>query len=194
MFLVYVVISLIIGFTLRVKTIGTPIYFRPIVGDLLMIMLVGSFAYLIKPKHRYVYYLVWIIFASVLSLVNTVYYDFYQSFISVNLISTASMVGQVNDSLWAKVHLHQFVYVLYIIGFIVIHKVFVKIKYNDTVEALEGKKYFKRMLLTVLMILLSLIVTMNSSDGSRFLKLWNREYVVKKYGLYIYTINEKFFY
>ena len=190
LFLIYVFLSLLISFTLRIKTIGFPILVRPIFGDLLMVLLFGSIGYLIKPKYRYIYYLVWIIFASILALVNTVYYDFYQSYISINLIGTASMITQVNDSLFAKLHIHQFIYLLYIIGFMVVHKVFIKINYNDTVEDLLGKKYCKRILLTALAVLLSLAITMDRSDGSRFLKLWNREYIVKKYGLYVYTAND----
>ena len=40
----------------------------------------------------------------------------------------------------------------------------------------------------VLAILITL--TMKASDGSRLVKLWNRDYVVKRFGLYTYTVSD----
>ena len=91
-FLIFVLFSVLIGFFLRIKTIGFPIHYKGSLSDLLVILLIGSLSYLIKSKNRYRYYLIWLFFFSLLSFANTVYYDFYQSFISINLLSTASMV------------------------------------------------------------------------------------------------------
>ena len=190
LFLLFIFISLSIGLLLRLNTIGTPLYFKAFISDLLMSLLIGSFSYFLKVKNRYTYYLIWIIFSSVLSIANTVYYEFYQSFISVNLISTASMIGQVNDSLWAKLHFHQFVYLLFPLAFILIHKYLVKHNYYDNLKTFNGKKIFIRICAICGILLLSLALTITNNDASRFLKLWNRESVVQRYGLYVYTVND----
>ena len=183
-FLIFVLFCLLIGLILRYKTIGMPLYFKALVSDLVVVLFIGSFSYLIKEKTRFRYYLIWLIFFAALSIGNTIYYDFYKSYISINLLGTASMVGQVNDALWAKIHLHQFIYLLFPIAFIIINRFKIKDVYDN------GKKIFKRILLVNLIILICIAVTVSKSDTSRFFKLWNREYVVKKYGLYVYTIND----
>ena len=189
LFLSYVVISLLMGFLLRVKTINGHLYFKAFVADLLMTLLIGSFGYLINKKSRFIYYLSWLIFNSLICVGNTIYYGFYQSFISVNLISTASMVSQVNDALFAKLHLHQFVYLLFPITFIFIHKYLKKNNYYENI-VINSKRIFKRIYIVILILLIFLLCTFNKIDGSRFVKLWNRESVVSKYGVYVYTAND----
>ncbi len=183
-FLIYIVISLIITSLLRLITIGWPLYFRAFLSDFLVILFIGSFSFLLKENKRFFYFLFWIIFISALSVGNTVYYEFYQSFISINLIGTASMIGQVNDALWAKIHVDQFVYLLFPIIFIVIHK-YIKV---DTFT--NGKKIFRRILIVCVVLLLLIVNGFTGTDMSRFKKLWNRESVVQKYGIYFYTIDD----
>ena len=187
-FLIYVFICLLIGFLLRVKTIGTPLYVKGSLSDLIVILFIGSFSFLIKNKSRFIYYLIWIIFFSSLSIANTIYYEFYQSFISINLLGTASMIGGVNEALWDKIHIHQFIYVLFPIIFVVIYKLFNKYNVEDGVS--NGKKLFFKLIYSSFVLLLCILPTVNKIDRSRFVKLWNRESVVQKYGLYVYTIND----
>ena len=122
LFLSYVIISLLIGFLLRLGTIGTPLYFKALLSDFMMILLIGAFGYLFKPKYQFTYFFVWIIFYTFLAIGNTIYYQFYQSFLSVNLISTASMLGAVDDSLYDKLHITQFLYIIFPIIFVFIHR------------------------------------------------------------------------
>ena len=122
LFLSYVVISLLIGFLLRLGTIGTPLYFKAFLSDFMVVLLTGAFGYLFKPKYQFTYFFVWIIFYTFLAIGNTIYYQFYQSFLSVNLISTASMLGAVDDSLYDKLHVTQFLYIIFPIIFVFIHR------------------------------------------------------------------------
>ena len=129
-----------------------------------------------------------IILASLLSIGNTIYYDFYQSFISINLLGTAAMVSQVNDALWAKLHIVQFLYLLFPMCFIFVKRYFNKNNIEDGVE--EGGKTFIAVFATGLCLFLMVLPTVTKTDTSRFVKLWNRESVVQRYGLYVYTIND----
>ena len=191
LFLSYVIISLIISFVMRMMTVGSPIYFKAVLGDLIVVLIVGAFGYFFKPIQQFKYYLTWLIFFTILTIGNTIYHTFYQSYLSVNLIATAGMVSQVNDALFEKIHLYQFVYAIGIVIFILIHKKLNKKKYYFEIEKVEnGKKMFISTLLVSLTIIISLVVTITGTDASRLQKQWNREYLVQKYGLYVYHIND----
>lgn len=191
LFISYIIISLLIGFLLRLFTIGTPIYFKAFLSDFMISLLIGAFGYLFKPKYQFSYFFVWIIFATFLAIGNTIYYQFYQSFLSVNLISTASMLGAVDDSLYDKLHITQFLYIIFPIIFFGIHKFLSKKNYYFEVEKTEkGKKNFIYSVATSGVIICSLLFTLNATDTSRLVKQWNREWLVQKFGLYTYTAND----
>ncbi len=188
LFIIFVILLTLLGSTLNILTIGTIGHSKSILSNLMFSLFVGSFSFLLKPKHRFLYYMVFLGFNSVLAWGNALYYDFYQSYISINLIDTASMVTQVNDSLWAKMHLRQFVYVIYPILLIVVHRYFKKIDYVDNNK--NDKRVFRNTFIVSCLIFVFLALTMTTADSSRFVKLWNRGSVVNKYGLYVYTIND----
>jgi phosphoglycerol transferase MdoB-like AlkP superfamily enzyme len=191
LFLSYLVISVLLGLLLRAITIGFPISFRATVADLMVALALGAFGYLFKPKNQFTYFFIWILFFTVLCVGNTIYYQFYQAFLSVNLISTASMLGEVSDSVFQKLHLYQFVYLILTIVFVFIHRNLSKRKYYFEVEKTEkGKKMFIYTLASAAIIVISLLFTAASSDASRFIKQWNREFIVQKYGISTYVLND----
>ena len=191
LFISYIIITLLIGFLLRLFTIGTPIYFKAFLSDFMVSLLIGAFGYLFKPKYQFTYFFIWIIFATFLAIGNTIYYQFYQSFLSVNLISTASMLGAVDDSLYDKLHITQFLYIIFPIIFFGIHKFLSKKNYYFEVEKTEkGKRNFIYSVATSGVIICSLLFTLNATDTSRLVKQWNREWLVQKFGLYTYTAND----
>ena len=191
LFISYIIISLLIGFLLRLFTIGTPIYFKAFLSDFMVSLLIGAFGYLFKPKYQFTYFFIWIIFSTFLAIGNTIYYQFYQSFLSVNLISTASMLGAVDDSLYDKLHITQFLYIIFPIIFFGIHKFLSKKNYYFEVEKTEkGKRNFIYSVATSGVIICSLLFTLNATDTSRLVKQWNREWLVQKFGLYTYTAND----
>ncbi len=191
LFLSYILISLIISFILRLVTVGFPIYLKSFLGDIMILLFVGSFAYFFKPRYRYRYLLSWLLFFTILTIGNTIYYKFYASFLSINLIQTAGMVGQVNDAVFEKVNIFQFFYFFGDIFFILIHKKLLKNNYYVKVEENENhKKMFVYSLICAGIIFLSLSLTISASDTSRLQKQWNREYIVQKYGLYTYHLND----
>lgn len=191
LFLSYVILSVLVGFSLRWATIGNKYIFKPIFCDIAVALLIGAFGYLFKPKYQFRYFFSWLFFAVALAISNTIYYQFFKSFISVNLISTASMIGEVNDSLFEKMHFYQFLYLIYLFIFIFIHKKLSKKNYYFEVEKIEkGKRMFTYTLASSGIIVLLLSITLTGTDLSRLIKQWNRDYVVQKFGLYVYTIND----
>lgn len=191
LFLSYVILSVLVGLSLRWATIGNKYIFKPIFCDIAVALLIGAFGYLFKPKYQFRYFFSWLFFAVALAISNTIYYQFFKSFISVNLISTASMIGEVNDSLFEKMHFYQFLYLIYLFIFIFIHKKLSKKNYYFEVEKIEkGKRMFTYTLASSGIIVLLLSITLTGTDLSRLIKQWNRDYVVQKFGLYVYTIND----
>ena len=110
LFLSYIVIALTISFIMRLVTVTKPIYIKSFIGDLMIVIIIGSFGYFLKPKNQFKYFLSWLIFFTILTIGNTIYYRFYQSFLSINLIATASMVGQVNDAVFEKINIYHISY------------------------------------------------------------------------------------
>ena len=191
LFLSYIVIALTISFIMRLVTVTKPIYIKSFIGDLMIVIIIGSFGYFLKPKNQFKYFLSWLIFFTILTIGNTIYYRFYQSFLSINLIATASMVGQVNDAVFEKINIYQFLYIIGDIIFILIHKRLNRTKYYYDVEKTEnGRKMFFSLLIASFIIFIFLAATVTAADTSRLKKQWNREYIVQKYGLYVYHTND----
>lgn len=193
LFLSYVTLSVILGFCLRMSTVGTNYIFeiKPIFVDLTMVLIFGSFGYLFKPKNQFKYFFTWLTLACLVCMSNTIYYQFFKSFLSVNLISTASMVGQVNDSLFEKIYYYHFFYFIALIVFIYIHNKLSKKNYYFEVEKIEkGKKMFIYTIASAFIILIFIVFSLSKMETSRFIKQWNREYIVGRFGIYVYTVND----
>lgn len=191
LFLTYVFTSVFIAFILRYLTLGNVFEIKALICDFTICIILGSFGYLIKPKHQFKYFFGLSVFYAILCIINHIYYTFYNSFVSVSLLSTLSMLGEVSDSVTSKL---EFIYFIYIIGpviMLIVHRVLSKKKYYYEVGKTEkGKEMFKQTGLTGVVVLLLVIVTLASNEASRLVKLWNRDFVVQRFGLYTYTFND----
>ena len=189
LFISYIILSLLISILLRLITIESFIGIKALFFDTLIVTFIGLFAYLFKPQSRFTYFLIWIFFFTFLSIGDTIYYKFYQSFLSINLISTASMIGEVNDSLFAKLHFYQFVYLIFPIIYIIYHKELKKKGYEEG-TILVGKRFIISTSIFVLIFIVAIVCAYSFGSRKKFVNQYNREYIVKKYGLYLYTFND----
>lgn len=98
LFVAYFILMLANATVLRFFTVKNYISIKPMLADIAVIFLIGLFGYFIKPKKRFIYYMIWISLFSILSMANSIYYTNYKSFISVSLLSTASQLGGVIDA------------------------------------------------------------------------------------------------
>lgn len=191
LFTTFVVISLFIGIFTRLFTVGGAFTFKPLLSDLMVVLIIGSFAYLLKPKNRFIYYFILIIFFTFLGVANTIYYEFYRSFVSVNLLATIKMLKEVDDSLTAKLNISQFIYLIGPIIFFIVNQILIKKGYYPKIVHNKGKKkMFIRTALVGVSILIIIMATLSRMEVSRFIKQWNREYIVKRFGIYVYTCND----
>ena len=192
LFITFVVINLLNSWLLRIVTMGNYFSIKAMISDLAFILVIGSFAYLVKPKKQFRILMPLTVFMVLICIINAVYYENYVSFASFSLLSTASFLGHMDGTVVTS--LIKFKDVLLIFPVIVLplmHVYLKKKKYYSKVEKIERGK--KRFINTIILGALATFITislMKSSDYSRLKKQWNREYLVERFGIYVYQLND----
>ena len=192
LFITFVLINLINSWLLRIVTMGNYFSIKAMIADLAFILVVGSFAYLVKPKKQFRILMPLTIIMSLICIINAVYYENYVSFASFSLLSTASFLGEMDGTVVTT--LIKFKDVLLIFPLIVlpvVHILLKKKKYYSYVDKIErGKKRFLNTIILGAFAIFITIVLMKSADYSRLKKQWNREYLVERFGIYVYQLND----
>ncbi len=187
----YVILSILCAIFLRMTTVGNIFSLKPLLFEISMPIIIGSFAYLNKPKNQFGYLLGCLLLLDVVCIVNAVYYEFYSSFASFSLITALKQVGEVGDAVFAKMKIVHFIYFLAPIIFILINKNLNSKDYFNYVTKIEKtKSLLRNVFFTGAAILLLGILTLSTTAISRLAKQWNREYVVNRYGIVVYQIND----
>ena len=174
------------------KSLENYLSLKAILADLVVTMFIGSFSFLFKPKNRFTYLLSFSIFLTLICIINSVYYTFYTSFASISMISLTQYIGDVGDAVVENVV--QLKDLIYIIGPILLIITHIRLKKKNHYKRIDVKSERKRKtiksLSTTGALLLLFLVTMTSLDVSRFVKQWNKEYIVMRFGIYIYQFND----
>jgi phosphoglycerol transferase MdoB-like AlkP superfamily enzyme len=134
----------------------------------------------------------WVIFFTAICVINAIYYNFYTSFASVSLLSLSVYVSDVGEAVVENViTVSNFVYLWYPIAFLIVYYKLKKDKYFDDKKSKEKNKFWgiNTLLVTGLLILV-FASTLSGTDISRLNKQWNREYLVMRFGIYTYQIND----
>lgn len=191
LFLTFVFSSVINGLLIRFLTVKNVLDIRPLIADLAMVIIIGSFGYLIKPKKRFIYFLIWSIIYSVICVVNSMYYTNYLSFSSISLLATSFLIVDVGDAVVENVMEYKdFCYLWQILIIVLVHIRLSKVKYYDSVSFI--KKKFRNALLSGFFFLVVFSLTLSATDIGRITKQWNREYIVMRYGIYTYQFSDIF--
>lgn len=195
LFMTFVITTVLCSTVLRffcMHSIENYLSWKAILADTIVATLIGSFGYLIKPKNRFTYYLSFNIFLSAICMINSVYYTFYTSFASISMLSLTQYIGDVGDAVVENVlQLKDMVYILSPLAMIIVH---LKLKKKNYYKKIELKSERKRRTFKTLtaagVMLIIFLVTLSSLDVSRFFKQWNKEYIVMRFGIYIYQAND----
>lgn len=192
LFISYVLINLINSWLLRIVTMGNLFSIKAIISDLTFILLVGSFCYLLRPKKQFRILMPLTIIMMLTCIINAIYYENYVSFASFSLLSTASFLGDMDGAVVTSlIQIKDVLLIFPIIVLPIIHTALKKKKYYEKVEKIErGKKRFLNTILVGILMFLITILFMESSDYSRLKKQWNREYLVQRFGIYVYQVND----
>ena len=194
LFLTFVGTCLLNSTMLRFFTMHTLenyLAFKPIMADLAVLVVIGSFGYLCKPKNRFTYYFFLSLLFTFICTVNSIYYTFYTSFASVSMLSLTQYIGEVGDAVTENVF--QVKDVLYIIGpiiLIIVHRYLKKKNYYKVEIKKVRKSKFIKTLIAGGIITAVFCLTLSPLEVGRFTKQWNREYIVMRFGIYIYQAND----
>ena len=195
LFILFVFLNVLNALLLRFFTIGekTNIFdFRPLLADFSFVVIIGSFSYLMKKKAKFIYLFLLTLIMSIICMINSAYYTFYTSFSSISLLSTARFITAVGDAVVENVlQPKDLIYIMMPIIFLYFHYHYKKNKYYDKVSFFnKSKKIATSTLIFGIISLFIFISSLTSTDIGRFTKQWNREYVVMKFGIYIYHVND----
>ena len=190
-FCVFVLLFLFCELFLRFTTVGNFFSIKPLFFEVSMPILIGSFTFLNKPKNQFGYLLGCLIVLNIVCIINAVYYEFYSSYASFSLITALKQVGDVGDAVFDKMYFIHFIYLLAPILFVLINKKLNNIDYFNFVNKFENsRKILKKVFLSGIVIFIFGAITVSPTAISRLAKQWNREYVVNRFGIVVYQIND----
>lgn len=195
LFLVFVITCVINSTMLRffcINSVENYLAIAPILADLSIVIIIGGLGFLLKPKNRFGYYLGFSIFFTAICLINSIYYTYYTSFASVSMLSLTQYVGDVGDAVVEQVI--NFKDLLYILGPIILIVINSRIKKKAASKKIELKSERKKKTIQTVAVgaifAIIFLLTLTPTDMSRLIKQWNREYIVMKYGIYVYQAND----
>ena len=195
LFLSFVGMSVLISTLLRffcMHSLENYLSWKAILADTFVASFIGSFGYLLKPKNRFAYYFGFCLFFTAICMINSVYYTFYTSFASISMLSLTQYIGDVGDAVVENVlQLKDLIYIISPIVLLIVHARLKKKNYYKKVELKSERR--KRMITTLTgsgVLLIIFLLTLSSLDVSRFFKQWNKEYIVMRFGIYIYQAND----
>ena len=194
LFLTFVITTLLNGMLLRFVTVHNYFEIKPVLADFAVILLFGSFVYLFKPKHRFKYLLILSILFTAVCEINSLYYTYYMSFASFSLIAVSLTVIDVGDAVVENVlQAKDFIFLWQIIVLIIMHAKLRKKDYYNKVAKKENKrKRFTSTLIAGIVTYAVFFMTVTGVEYSRLSKQWNREFLVTKFGVYTYQLNDLF--
>ena len=173
-----------------IHTLENVFYYKPFFADLAVILLVGSFSFLVKEKNQFKYLFVSSILLNLICIINSVYYTFYTSFSSISLLATSKYVVAVGDAVVENVlRLQDLVYIWAPIVLLVINHKLKLTKHLRKSNKKDKRKFFVSIVGAGISALI-VILTLTSLEIGRFAKQWNREYIVMKFGIYTYHLND----
>lgn len=191
LFATFIITSLINGCLIRFLTVKNFTAISPILADLAFILFVGAFAYFFKPKNRFKYFMTWSVILTAVCLINSVYYTNYVSFTSFSLLATSLQLVGVSDALQTIMEIKDLCYIWAPLTLIFVHRKLLKQNYYAKLKQKEKLKVSVLKVLVAAAIVLGFFVsTLTGTDISRLYKQWNREYVVMKFGIYVYQGND----
>ncbi len=191
--LLYLAGALINGILLRAFTIGKLFNLRPVLADLIVSLVFISFYFLINKKHRFAYLMLIAIISTIVCIANVIYYYYYSSFISITFFSFALTNHDTGGSnvLGSMLNIKFFIFFWLVIALIVAHRIEKKKNVDDSAfKRVKKKDVLKTIYSWVAIILVVFLASLKPVDFGRLHSQWNREYLVSRFGVYLYQIND----
>ena len=179
----YIFSNFINSILLRLFTTGN-FNIRPLFFDLGMVIMFAMFSFFVKKNGKKAYYIVTSIIMIAICVINSIYYNYYSSFVSASLLATSVFVKDFGDVIVEfALNIRDWVYVWQLIGMIL-----VIVKYSNREVNIKNNISIASIIVLVLFACGSIFPPYNS--WSRLFKLWNRVAVVDSFGVYVYQIDD----
>ena len=179
----YIIGNFVNAILVRLFTTGH-FQLRSIFFDLAFIIGLAGLSFLIKEKRRNLYYYITTFIMMLICIINSLYYNYYNSFASISLLATSVFVKDFGDMVVQMVvRLCDLSYLWIIIGLPM------TIKRNKE-KVVAGKK---KCLLSFGLVLCMLAIGCALppyTAFSRLYKLWNRVMVFDSWGPYVYQVDD----
>lgn len=177
---IFLLTSIFSSFLLLYNTCGFNIRF--IIGDLCFIIFILSFSYLFKNKKLYLF--IWSVILSAICIINSLYFNEYNDFVSICLIKTFNQALNLpSEAVTSVFEINDFIYLYQIVIFL-LYLIF------DKKEYIKNKVKFKNSFLTSFSLFVILILTLNSNDIYRISNEWNKVYKARNFGIYTYQLSD----
>lgn len=182
-YIIYIfVISSLINSTLLLFTTTGLGNIRFILSDLVILLLICSFSFLVKKRN--LYFLIFSIVLSLICCINSVYYNNYNDFASIYLLATLPQAFKLpSEAVTSVFQISDFIFIWQILLMIILYRMN---KYE------KNAINFKRSLLVTFSLFVIILLTCTSNDIYRFTHDWNKSYVVRNFGIYSYQVNDIF--
>ncbi len=191
LFISYVILALLGTMLVRKFTIGTFFSFKPFITDLGIILIIGGLGYCIKPKNQFKYYFIWLIIFTLMNVINSIYYTFYTSFASFGELTAVGQTETVTGSIFERIRFVDLMYIFFPIIFYLIHKKLLTSSYYYFIDKIEkGKKMLVTTALVGALCLAYSFGVATNLDYGRLAKQWHRSYIVERFGILMYQIND----
>ena len=191
--ILYLVGALINGILLRAFTIGKLLNIRPVLADLIISLIFISFYFLISKKHRFAYLILISLVSTTVCIANVIYYYYYSSFISITFFSFALTNHDTGGSnvLGSMLNIKFFVFLWLTVALIIVHRIEKKKNMEDiTFKRVKKNEVLKTIYSWAFIILVAFLASLKPVDYGRLHSQWNREYLVSRFGVYLYQIND----
>ncbi len=177
--LFFVIANIINTILLRLFTSGNFVV-RSIFFDLGFLLIIVSLSFLVKKKK--LYFGISSLITVACCVINSIYYNYYNSFVSISLLATSVFVKDVGDAVVDfALRPTDWIYLWEFVGLYLVIK-------KNTFKNIKDN--FKKI---VLMGIVSLGIGCALPPYyafSSFIKLWNRVLVADNFGIYIYQVDD----
>ena len=192
LFATFIITSLINGCLIRFFTVKNYTAISPVLADLAFISICWCLClFLSNLKIDSNIFMTWSIVLTLVCLINSIYYTNYVSFTSFSLLATSLQLGGVSGALKTIMELKDFCYIWAPLTLIFVHRKLLKHGYYEKIKIKDKLRVSVLKVLVAAAIVLGFFVsTLTGTDISRLYKQWNREYVVMKFGIYVYQGND----
>ena len=193
-FFLFIFLNVLNGFLIRLLTANennNAFNLDALLADFSFVLMLGSLGFLFE-KRKVGYWKYVTLALTAICVINSIYYTYYTSFTSITLLSLLKYTTSIGNAIVENVvQIKDFVYVLPFIIFIVVKRRYDKMGYFKKYNYYKrGKKKTLWFFLIGLLSFGIFLSTCTSTDFGRLDKQWNREYIVMKYGIYVYHVND----